>query len=83
MYGQRQSSGVTFLFPNPIMLLILVFGGMESWRRWQRRNDPGSQEYYKVSTRDRVMVAAVYLGLIALLVVGMQHTHITRTLGDA
>jgi Zn-dependent protease len=71
-----------FVFPNPIMLLIVLFGAMESWRRWQERKAPGAQDYYKVSTRNRIIVAAVYLGLIALLVVGMQHTHIERNFGD-
>ncbi len=28
-------------FPNPIMLLILLFGGMETWRRWRERKDAG------------------------------------------
>ena len=31
----------TFVFPNPIMLLILLFGGLETWRRWKARNEPG------------------------------------------
>ncbi len=26
--------------PNPILLLILVLGGLELWRRWQERKDP-------------------------------------------
>jgi len=30
----------------------------------------------------RAIVAAVYLGLIALLVVGMDATHVARTLND-
>jgi hypothetical protein len=30
----------------------------------------------------RALVAAVYLGLIALLVVGMDATHVARTLSD-
>ena len=30
----------TFVFPNPIMLLILLFGGLETWRRWKARNEP-------------------------------------------
>jgi Zn-dependent protease len=74
--------GLLFVFPNPIMLLILLFAGMETWRRWQDRKSPEAQEYYKVSPRNRFIVAAVYVGLIALLVVGMQHTHIERTFGD-
>jgi Zn-dependent protease len=74
--------GLLFVFPNPIMLLILLFAGMETWRRWRDRKSPTVQEYYKVSPRDRFIVAAVYVGLIALLVVGMQHTHIERNFGD-
>jgi Zn-dependent protease len=72
-----------FVFPNPIMLLILLFGAMETWRRWQGRKSPEAQEYYNVPTRHRILVAAVYLGLIALLVVGMSHTHVARNFGDA
>jgi len=26
---------LTVIWPNPILLLILVFGGLESWRRWR------------------------------------------------
>ena len=35
--------GLTILAPNPILILILVLGGLESWRRWQRRGDPGGR----------------------------------------
>jgi Zn-dependent protease len=70
------------VFPNPIMFLILLFGGMESWRRWRERNSPEAREYYRVSPRNRLLVAAVYLGLIALLVVGMDQTHVARDFGD-
>src|SRR6185312_72282 len=38
-------------FPNPIILLILLFGAMETWRRWKERNSPAGREYYKVSPR--------------------------------
>jgi hypothetical protein len=31
----------------------------------------------------RALVAAVYLGLIALLVLGMDATHVARTFADA
>jgi hypothetical protein len=74
---------VAFIFPNPIMLLILLVGGFETWRRWKARKsaDPEQQEYYKVSPRNRALVAAVYIGLIALLAVGMDMTHIVRTIG--
>jgi Zn-dependent protease len=74
--------GLVFLFPNPIMLLIVLIGAMETWRRWKARNSPEAQEYYRVSPRARLLVAAVYLGLIALLAFGMSATHIERNFGD-
>jgi Zn-dependent protease len=66
------------IHPNPILILILIFGGMETWRRWQMRHHPESQEYYRVKPWQRIVVAALYFGLAALLVVGMSHTHVPR-----
>jgi Zn-dependent protease len=71
------------LFPNPIMLLILLFAGFETYKRWQLRKAGGERQraYYSVKPLDRALVAAVYLSLIALLVVGMDATTLTRTFG--
>jgi Zn-dependent protease len=68
------------VFPNPIILIIVVFGGLETYRRWKLRKHGGAQQqaYYRVRPLDRALVAAVYLSLIALLVVGMDATHLAR-----
>jgi Zn-dependent protease len=73
---------LAIVFPNPIILIIVVFGGLETHRRWKLRKQGGEeqQDYYRVKPLDRALVAAVYLSLIALLVVGMQVTHLPRTL---
>jgi Zn-dependent protease len=73
---------LAFVFPNPIIILIALVGGYQSWHRWQRRKAGGEEQeaYYRVKPIDRALVAAVYLSLIALLVVGMDATHFTRTL---
>jgi len=73
---------VTFLYPNPIMLLVLLFGGFETYRRYKARKEPESQEYHRVSPRARIAVASVYLGLAALLALGMDATFIDRDFGD-
>jgi Zn-dependent protease len=73
----------TVLFPNPIMLLVLIFGGMETWRRWKMRKDAEQQAFYKVKPIHRFAVAAVYIGLAAGLAVGMDVTHLERTFDDA
>jgi len=74
---------LALLFPNPIILIIAVFAAYETYRRWQQRRTGGAAQlaYYRVSPRGRLLVAAVYLGLVALLVVGMSVTHLPRTLG--
>jgi len=73
---------ITFVAPNPIMLIILLFGAMETWRRWKNRKDPAEQRYLKVRPRDRLAVAVVYVGLAVLLAVGMDLTFIDRDFGD-
>jgi Zn-dependent protease len=69
------------IFPNPIMLLILLFAGFETYKRWKLRRTatPAQQAYYQVSKTNRLLVAAVYLSLIGLLVAGMHATALTRT----
>ena len=73
---------LAFVFPNPIMLLILLVGGFETYRRFKRRKDPAAREYHRVRPRTRAAVAVVYLGLAALLVVGMDATFLERSLSD-
>lgn len=68
-------------FPNPIIFLIVLFAGLEGWRRFKARNSPEQQDYHRVSRGTRIAVAAVYLGLALLLVVGMHYTHFHRTFG--
>jgi Zn-dependent protease len=66
-------------FPSPIILIILLFGGLETWRRWKTRKSPEMQDYYKVSRGTRLAVGAVYIGLALALAVGLHFTHFTRT----
>jgi Zn-dependent protease len=70
--------GLVFLMPNPILIIILIFSGMELWQRWRTRNHPELQEYYRVAPRQRAVIAALYFGLAILLVLGMEATHLDR-----
>jgi Zn-dependent protease len=74
---------LVFIFPNPIILLIVLIGGLETYKRWKlrRAGSPQQRAYYRVRPLDRGLVAAVYLSLIALLVVGMSATNLPRTFG--
>jgi Zn-dependent protease len=73
---------LTFFFPNPILLLVLLFGGIETWRRWKGRNTPEGRAYHTIPTRTRVLVAVTYLGLAALLAVGVSETFLERDFSD-
>ena len=71
---------LTILYPSPILFLILVFGGIESWRRWKARNTPEARAYHRVPARTRAWVATLYLGLAALLAVGLVETFLSKSL---
>jgi Zn-dependent protease len=70
--------GLAFFFPNPILIIVLVFGGMELWTRWRMRKHPEFQAYYKVEPWQRAVVAVVYVGLAVSLALAMSATHIEK-----
>jgi Zn-dependent protease len=72
---------LAIIFPNPIIFIILVLAGYETYKRWNLRKHGGEQQkaYYRVKPLDRALVAVVYLSLIALLVVGMHATNLAAT----
>jgi Zn-dependent protease len=71
--------GLTILRPNPILILVLIVGGIEVWRRWKGRNEPEAAEYFAIRPWQRAVVGVTYIGLAALLAVAMSATHIERT----
>jgi Zn-dependent protease len=70
--------GLVIVQPNPILILVLIVGGMETWRRWQLRHHPETLEYYRVRPWQRAAIALLYFGLAAVLVLAMDHTHVPR-----
>jgi Zn-dependent protease len=70
--------GLAIVSPNPILILILVLGGLESYRRWQTRNDPRGQAYYSVTPTQRVVAGVAYIALAALLTGGMSASFVER-----
>jgi Zn-dependent protease len=70
---------LAFWHPNPILIIILVLGGFELWRRWQARGTPEAAAYYRVKPWQRLAAGGTYIALAALLAVAMTATHIERT----
>jgi Zn-dependent protease len=73
---------VAFAYPNPIIFLILLFAVMETYRRWKARKAGGEAvaAYYRVKPAHRLAILAVYVGLIVVCGVGMELTHIERSI---
>ena len=69
---------LAFWHPNAILILVLVLGGFELYRRWQLRGTPESAAYYRVKAWQRLAVAGTYVGLAAVLAVAMTATHLER-----
>lgn len=67
------------LRPNPVLLLIVILGGIDSWRRLRGRGE--EREYYEtVSPAFRTGLAVAWIGLVVALVVLMQASHVPRTI---
>ena len=58
---------------------VFVIGGLEVWRRWRERDEPGAREYYAIAPWQRAVVGVTYVGLIAVLALAMNATHLERT----
>jgi Zn-dependent protease len=73
------------LVGNPFLLIFVLLGGMETWHRWKQRKTRSLEQaaYYRVSPRNRMLVGAVYIGLIILLVFGMNEAHVLTTAGHS
>ncbi|HLI58956.1 MAG TPA: site-2 protease family protein [Solirubrobacteraceae bacterium] len=80
--GFAATVALAVAFPNPVIIIIAIVAALETWRRLRARRsgDPDAAAYYRVSPRGRALVALTYLGLVALLVLGMHATHLHRTL---
>ncbi len=70
---------------NPFLLIFVLLGGMETWRRWKLRGTRSLEQaaYYRVSPRNRLLVGAVYVGLIVALVIGMHESQILTSAGHS
>ncbi|HEX3911375.1 MAG TPA: site-2 protease family protein [Solirubrobacteraceae bacterium] len=72
-----------FVTGNTFLLIFILLGGMETWRRWKLRSTRSLEQaaYYRVSRRNRLLVGAVYIGLIAVLAAGMEQAYVLSSGG--
>jgi Zn-dependent protease len=83
--GLGAVAALLFIAPNFILVIILLFGTMEVWRRWQARRTRSLEQaaYYRVPPRSRLLVGLVYVGLIVVLAAGMSQAHILSAAGHS
>jgi Zn-dependent protease len=70
--------GLVVVNPNPLLLIIVILGGLDLWSRWRARGEAG--DYYRLSVGQRVSVGVVYLGLVVVLALAMSATYVERNL---
>jgi Zn-dependent protease len=70
---------------NMFLLIFLLLGFMETRRRWRQRKTRSLEQaaYYRVAPRHRAYVGAVYIGLIVVLALGMDVSHVLATGGHS
>jgi Zn-dependent protease len=69
--------GLAVVSPNPILIIIVILGALELWRRWRKRE--ANADYYRLAVWQRATVGVVYLGLIVILALAVSATHVERT----
>jgi Zn-dependent protease len=82
--GLFVAAGIAFAFPNPIIILIVLLGAYDTYRRWKALKNGGdaARTYYRVRPRTRAIIGLVYLALIVVCVLGMHVSHVERTFAD-
>jgi Zn-dependent protease len=58
---------------NPILLLILLIGGLSVWQRFKRRRL--NPEYEQISRRTRLWIGLGWAAMLAITAIGMSETH--------
>ena len=64
-------AGIVFGYLSPIFLILILFLGGASLSLFRHPENPA---YYSVSPRDRALVGAAYIAILAILVIGVVAT---------
>ena len=68
-------AGLTYLHFNFLLLMILILSLPRLFSLFKEKSEE-ERRYFEVTPAQRMIMAAMYFGLIAFLVFGMQMTHI-------
>ncbi|MDB6115555.1 MAG: site-2 protease family protein [Lacunisphaera sp.] len=68
-------SAMAIMHPNVIVIVILVMSLPRLWMLFRAKTD-AEKRYFEVTPARRWTMAALYFGLVVLLVLGMSYTHL-------
>lgn len=74
--GMAGAVALLFFMPSPVLVFVLVMGGIETWHRWRDRKAGKRNEYYDVPASTRWMIAAAYVATAAFCLYGMEYAYI-------
>ena len=69
---------VAALLHNGLIIIVLIVSAVEVWSRWKHLDTRRANPYYAIGTARMGAVAIAYVGLAALLVLGMEATNVPR-----
>ena len=69
---------VAALLHNGLIIIVLIISAIEVWSRWKHLDARRANPYYAIGMTRMGAVAVAYVGLAALLVVGMEATNVPR-----
>jgi Zn-dependent protease len=79
LVGLLAALGYEVLYPSPILLIVIVVGGVELAGRWRSRRTASSRRYHSLLAGQRLRIGAAYVGLVVALVIAAHVSYVPRT----
>jgi Zn-dependent protease len=78
IWAVGMGAAVLFLLwhPSPVLVFVLLFGGIEAVRRWRAHRAGQTGAYYSVPTRTRALIAAAYVAVALFCLWGMNAAYL-------
>jgi Zn-dependent protease len=78
IWAVGMAAAVLFLLwhPSPVLVFVLLIGGLEAVRRWRAHRAGEAGEYYTVPTRTRALIAASYVAVALFCLWGMNAAYL-------
>jgi Zn-dependent protease len=81
IWAAGMAVAVVFLLshPSPVLVFVLVIGGLEAVRRWRARRAGEAGDYYTVPPRVRGLIAAGYVTVALVCLWGMHVAYLPQS----